>query len=208
MATTTVFNPFTQKLDINQGGTTVDGPSAGTSTDNAVVRWDGTTGNVIQNSGVILDDSNNITGVASIAVTGEVKLVGSPTVDGTLSGPSTRSFSSGYTTAVGDLVYLDSSGVWQKADADASTTTYSGLLGIAMEVAVSAACTVALPGSFVHATAFPTFTIGGTVYMSATAGVVTQTAPVTTDSAARILGWAVHADKMYFFPAPTYTVHL
>lgn len=38
----------------------------GASTDNAVVRWDGTTGLVIQNSGVILDDSNNASGLTSI----------------------------------------------------------------------------------------------------------------------------------------------
>lgn len=36
----------------------VVGPAS--STDNAVVRWDGTSGNVIQNSGVTIDDSNNI----------------------------------------------------------------------------------------------------------------------------------------------------
>lgn len=45
----------------------VGGP--GSSTDNAVVRWDGTTGTQAQNSGVIIDDSNNITGVASLTVT-------------------------------------------------------------------------------------------------------------------------------------------
>lgn len=39
----------------------VDGP--GSSTDNALVRWDGSTGTLIQNSGVILDDFNNIAGL-------------------------------------------------------------------------------------------------------------------------------------------------
>ena len=36
------------------------------STDNAIARFDGTTGKLIQNSGVIIDDSNNITGAASL----------------------------------------------------------------------------------------------------------------------------------------------
>lgn len=45
------------------------GPGPATSTDNAVARWDGTTGTAIQNSGVIIDDSNNVTGVASLTVT-------------------------------------------------------------------------------------------------------------------------------------------
>ena len=40
-------------------GTGTTGP--GSSTDNAVVRWNGTGGNSTQNSGVLIDDSNNIT---------------------------------------------------------------------------------------------------------------------------------------------------
>ncbi len=40
--------------------------AAGTSTDNAVPRYDGTTGELIQNSGVIIDDSNNVTGIVNI----------------------------------------------------------------------------------------------------------------------------------------------
>ena len=40
------------------GGNTVTGP--GSSTDNAVTRWDGTTGTLVQNSTTILDDSGNL----------------------------------------------------------------------------------------------------------------------------------------------------
>lgn len=46
----------------------VEGP--GSSTDNAIARFDGTTGTKIQNSGVILDDSDNITGVNHITTSG------------------------------------------------------------------------------------------------------------------------------------------
>lgn len=45
----------------------VVGPA--TATDNAVARFDGITGKLIQNSGVIVDDTNNMSGVHSIAVT-------------------------------------------------------------------------------------------------------------------------------------------
>ncbi len=45
----------------------VSGPVS--STDNAMVRWNGTLGDSIQNSGVIVDDSNNITGVANLRLT-------------------------------------------------------------------------------------------------------------------------------------------
>lgn len=131
-----------------------------------------------------------------------------PTTDGHATGPTTNSFNSGYSsTAVGDLVYLDSSATWQKCDAN-TLALYNGLLGIALEVKASGnAVLVALPGSFVYATGFPTFTVGSPIYMSETAGAVTHTAPTTTDSATRIIGWGVHADKMYFFPEPGYITH-
>jgi hypothetical protein len=44
---------------------TVSGPAS--STDNAIARWNSTGGNTIQNSGVIIDDSNNITGVVGLS---------------------------------------------------------------------------------------------------------------------------------------------
>jgi len=139
---------------------------------------------------------------------GSVNMV-PPVVDNTASGPYTASFNAGYTSAIGDLVYLDSSATWQKADADASATTYSGMLGIALEVKTSGnALTVALPGSMIYASGiFSGLTVGGIVYMSATAGAYTQTAPVTTDSATRIVGYAIASNKIWFTPDMTYVVH-
>ncbi len=132
-----------------------------------------------------------------------------PSSDVTGTGITTNEFNSGYTsTAIGDLVYLDSSATWQKADADASAATYSSLLGIALSVTASgAAATVLLQGFVYAASPFPTFTIGAPIYMSATAGAVTQTAPVTTDSATRIVGYGVHADKMWFNPSNDWITH-
>ena len=44
----------------------------GSATDNALVRFDGTGGKTGQNSGVIVDDSNNVSGIGTLAVTGDV----------------------------------------------------------------------------------------------------------------------------------------
>lgn len=41
---------------------------AASSTDNAVARWDGTTGLDIQNSGVIIDDTDNVTGMLTLTM--------------------------------------------------------------------------------------------------------------------------------------------
>lgn len=52
----------------------VIGPSS--STDNALTRFNGTTGELVQNSGVIVDDSNNITGVNNLTVNGNASVTG------------------------------------------------------------------------------------------------------------------------------------
>jgi hypothetical protein len=46
------------------GGGDVSGPVS--STNNAIVRWDGTGGNTVQNSGVTIDDSDNLSGVNNV----------------------------------------------------------------------------------------------------------------------------------------------
>ena len=44
----------------------------GSATDNAVTRFSTTTGKLVQNSGVIIDDSNNVTGVVALTATGAI----------------------------------------------------------------------------------------------------------------------------------------
>jgi hypothetical protein len=53
-------------------GADVVGPAS--STDNAVVRFDSTTGKLLQNSVVIIGDTGNVTGVANLTVTGTTTL--------------------------------------------------------------------------------------------------------------------------------------
>lgn len=53
-------------------GNAVRGP--GSSTDNAVARWDGTSGQFLNNSGVIIDDSNNVSGIANLSASGTLTI--------------------------------------------------------------------------------------------------------------------------------------
>lgn len=55
---------------------------ASSSTDNAFARFDSTTGKILQNSGVICDDSNNITGANSVAASAYLKAGGNSTAAG------------------------------------------------------------------------------------------------------------------------------
>lgn len=152
------------------------------------------------------DAANTFIGIQTITnltlpTNGQILLT-VPTTDGHCTGPTTNAFVSGYTSsAVGDLVYLDSNSKWQKADADAASTA-SNLLGIALAVAATdASLLVALPGSFVYATAFPTLAIGSPYYVGETAGAIQATIPTGADNVIRVVGFAVHADKLYFYPS-------
>jgi len=55
-------------IDTAGGAGDVVGPSS--STDNAIVRFDGTTGKLVQNSGVTIDDSNNIVTTGALSAGG------------------------------------------------------------------------------------------------------------------------------------------
>lgn len=67
-----------------------DVSGGGSSTDNAIVRWDSTTGTLIQDSGIIIDDSDNITGVTTLTLTqdpsGNLDAATKQYVDATASG--------------------------------------------------------------------------------------------------------------------------
>lgn len=169
---------------------------------------DGTTMTFPSTSATIArtDAANTFTGIQTITnltlpTNGQILLT-VPTSDGHATGPTTSAFVSGYTSsAVGDLVYLDSNGKWQKVDADALATA-AGLYGIALAVAATdAPLLVALPGSFVYATAFPTMTVGATMYAGETAGAIQATIPTGADAVIRVIGFAVHADKIFFMPS-------
>lgn len=56
------------------GGGGISGP--GSSTDTALARWSGTAGTALLNSGVLLDASNNITGINNLTVTGRSAFAG------------------------------------------------------------------------------------------------------------------------------------
>ena len=69
------------------------------------------------------------------------------------------------------------------------------------------ACTILLSGIIRADAKFPTLTINNPVYISETAGSVTQTQPTTTDVVIRIVGFAITADEIYFNPENDFITH-
>jgi len=134
---------------------------------------------------------------------GALSLDGSPNTDHTAVGPQTNTFAAGYTTTLMDLVYLGSSSKWLEADSDATGTSIN-LLGIALEVGDDTdAINVALPCSFVRDDTW-NWTPGVPLYVSGTLGAITATKPSGSGDVVRTVGFAVHADMIYFCPSPDY----
>ena len=84
----------------------VSGP--GTATDNAVARFNGTGGSNLNNSGVIIDDSNNVTGVNALTVTtnitaSNITIVGSASTIGSVAFTSTSATVTGNLTVSGSI---------------------------------------------------------------------------------------------------------
>lgn len=84
----------------------VSGPAS--STDNALARFDGTTGKIIQNSGVSISDTNSISGALDVTMTGALSLT---TPEGLNSTSAIASITNNDTTAGQGMGLLIKSGV-------------------------------------------------------------------------------------------------
>jgi hypothetical protein len=73
------------------GAGDASGPAS--ATDNAIARFDGTTGKLVQNSGLAIDDSNNVTGVARLTMSDFLQLNG-----GQINFPASQNASAGANT--------------------------------------------------------------------------------------------------------------
>ena len=85
------------------GAGDVSGPGGG-STDNALVRWNGAGGDTVQDSSILIDDSNNMSAVANFSNTGSSTLGNAATDDIVLTGEITGATPLRFTGATADTV--------------------------------------------------------------------------------------------------------
>ena len=105
----------------------------------------------------------------------------------------------GETVAFGNVCYLKSDGkLWL---ADASTDATVPGLWMALEAGAADAEVDFLCLGYVRDDAWA-WTVGGVLYLSTTAGGMTQTAPTGNAEMVQVLGVATHADRIYFKPSP------
>jgi len=119
-----------------------------------------------------------------------------PSADVTTSGLKI-SLTAGETLAFGNICYVKSDGKAWKADAN-GTSTYPGLFMATGSVSADASGTFLALG--IARNDAWAWTVGGFLYLSTTAGDMTQTAPSTATEQVQILGVATHADRAWFYP--------
>lgn len=97
-------------------------------------------------------------------------------------------------------VYLSAAGTWLLADANGSGTFPAR--GIIVATTTSGSKATVLVKGHVRNDSW-SWTVGGNIYLSETAGGLTQTAP-TTASNVQALGWADSADSIILNVTPTF----
>ncbi len=104
------------------------------------------------------------------------------------------------TSVVQGVIYGLTTGTpaWVAADADLDVTTK--LLAIAASTNANAGMLV----NGVFRDSSHGFTVGSPLYVSNTAGVLTNTAPTGTNDYVRVVGYAIDSDHIYFNPDNTW----
>jgi hypothetical protein len=198
---------------VNGSGSSGDVTGAASSTDNAITRFDGTTGKIIQNSTVTLDDTGNIVGANSVQF-GLTPTV--PTVTGTMywdEGNGTPSINidadvtlqlgqemlalvyngTGSTITNGSVVAVSGAQGQRPrvslADADSEALS-APTLGIATEDIANGAEGFVTTFGFVRGINTSAFTAGAPIYLSQTAGQFTATRP-SAPAHTVALGWVI-----------------
>lgn len=109
----------------------------------------------------------------------------------------------GEALSYGSLVYLDEfTSLWKKAGA-LLTTSRDRKLGMCVLAASGTGKSIKVLqiGNIRADATFPTFTPGKPVFMSETAGLVSNAKPTTTGAVHRVIGYANTADELYFQPS-------
>jgi hypothetical protein len=196
------------------GGGVGDVVGPASATDNALVRYDGTTGKLIQNSSITIDDNGNANNVN--AITFDTTPATLPTAAGSMfwdSGDGTPSVllnantslqlgqesialvynGTGSTIAKGSVVAVTGAQGQRPsvvlADADSENTS-SNTLGIAAEDILNGAEGFIATFGLVRGLNTSGFTAGAPIYLSQTAGGFTSTRP-TAPAHTVTLGWVI-----------------
>lgn len=147
--------------------------------------------------------SQTVVGLTAVqTLTGKtISLTAAHGTDDTCEGKQITGLNAGATIAQWEAVYLGSSSTWLLADANGSSTYPARGLAVAAYSNTNPAAIL------VHGTVRNdawSWTPGGTIYLSGTAGALTQTAPSTSGDKVQAIGFALTADIAFFDFNSTY----
>ncbi len=208
-----------QKVDNTDAGGDVVGPAS--ATDNAITRFDQTTGKLIQNSTVTLDDNGNIINANSLGLDTTPATV--PTTVGTISWDDgdgvpivalkggnvnlqvgTQEYArvyndSGTTLTKGQAVYISGAQgnrvAVRLARANVEATSF-GTIGLVAETMAAGAEGFIIVSGALYKLDTTGLTAGATVYVSpTTAGAITTTKPQAPDQLV-VVGWVERVDNI------------
>lgn len=134
---------------------------------------------------------------------GTMGIIAAPSTDLSATGIITT-LSAGQDLIFGDVCYINSSGNALLGDADALAT--SGAIVMALAIINNGNSGNFLLHGIVRNDAW-SWTPGGLMYLSTSAGAMVQSAPNATDDVIQILGVATHADRIYFNPSLVQVEH-
>ena len=174
-------------------GTSGTSSVTATGTDNAIATYDGTES--IQGTDITIDDSNNI----GLADATHIEMDDSPASDHTATGDVITDSVDQNTYGLMGLLVLSSDGNWDDADASAEATV--GKLALALESGTGTK-KILLRGIARDDTW--NFTPGKQLFISITAGTITETAPSTSGEFIQVVGYAKTADIIFFEPSQDY----
>ncbi|KKM04532.1 hypothetical protein LCGC14_1763260, partial [marine sediment metagenome] len=158
--------------------------------------------NNIYNGGIsITGEVATASGIGNIGLDidqGNIHMDDSPTSSGTATGGVVATMTvDANSTGFRAALHMDSTGGWVEADASSATTMPCEALALE----TSTGSKKVIMQGFVRDDVWG-WTVGGVIYVSETTGTLTQTAPSTTGSQVQAVGFATHANRMYFNPIP------
>ena len=117
------------------------------------------------------------------------------------------SMTAGENLVFGNIVYFKSGGKCWKADATSGSAAYPAMGMAIATISADAAGDILLNGT-ARDDSWASLTVGGVLYLSKTAGTMTQSyAAYTTDDVIQVLGIATNATRIYFNPSSDYLTH-
>lgn len=183
--------------------------------DNLRLTYNDSNGSAINYTDLLVSSSGDLTilpsggevvisgNVSAVNITGTNIICSSNVIaDNSAIGDIIDDILAGETIAFPNLVYLNSSGKWNKANAT-SIATCQGLFGLTLESKVlDEPCKVLVRG-FAKDSSWSWSNVGSPIFSSIVAGELSQNTPNQEDNVILMVGTAINSNRVYFNPQTT-----